>query len=460
MCGPFAGLRVKGVRCGQDVALRVEGTSSRCESVVSSAAGNLLSKFSLPGLNLFVLSSSAVFDGSASYLQNLEVTDCFSGLVPVLFFLRSCGVDLPGVPLRWANWIIDDPNLRPKYGFLDLKGLVRCIRETGAAASIAFIPWNHKRTSREIVDLFKANWPQLSICVHGCDHTGAEFSTKTMSDAMPLIDLAMRRMRRLESETALKWEQVMVFPQGRFSGEAMRALRASEMFAAVNTELLDCQTGEGVKGTELLKPAITSFGGFPLFMRRPAEDSSANFALDLLLGKPCLVVTHHQYFENGLNSLRSSLETLNALEPELTWTNLEHGILSTYSVGTESKDGVWVRLYGARTVFLPQSDEAVLVSKAETDPETVKIFVDGIPVPARSADGDVQFVLEGRRNVAITIEARSSVHPQPQPEQSAKYRLKVMARRYLTEMRDNYLCRFPKLTARAASLQQRLQRAR
>jgi hypothetical protein len=36
----------------------------------------------------------------------------------------------------------------------------------------------------------------------------------------------------------------------------------------------------------------------------------------------------------------------------------------------------------------------------------------------------------------------------------------VTARRYLTEVRDNYLCRFPRLTAGAASLQQLLQRAR
>jgi len=57
------------------------------------------------------------------------------------------------------------------------------------------------------------------------------------------------------------------------------------MLSAVNTELVDCQTGAGVKGHELLRPAIMSFGGFPLFMRRRAEEASANFALDLLLGK-------------------------------------------------------------------------------------------------------------------------------------------------------------------------------
>ncbi len=145
------------------------------------------------------------------------------------------------------------PESHARYGFLDIRELAKCVRETGAAASIAFIPWNHRRTAREVVSLFKQGWPQLSICVHGCDHTGSEFSTKTVSAAMPLVDLAYRRMAQLERETSLGFDRVMVFPQGRFSAEAMRALRASPMLSAVNTELVDCQTGTGVKGHELLE---------------------------------------------------------------------------------------------------------------------------------------------------------------------------------------------------------------
>jgi len=90
----------------------------------------------------------------------------------------------------------------------------------------------------------------------------------------------------------------------------------------------------------------------------------------------------------------------------------------------------------------------------------VKIFVDGMHVAASSVNGDIQFAIENPKREAMTIEARSSIPAKPQLGQSTKYRLKVTARRYLTEVRDNYLCRFPKLTARAASLQQMLHRAR
>ena len=458
MCGPFTDLRVEGIWSSDDRALRFEGAAPHT-SIVAGRAGSLFTRFELPGVNLFVASTTAVFDTSAEYVRNLDVRECFSGLMPLLFFLRHCKINIPETPLRWANWIIDDPNLRPRYGFLDVKELVSCVRELGAAASIAFIPWNHKRTAREIVGLFRENWPQLSICIHGCDHTGAEFSTKTMSAASPLIDLAMKRMQELKTETDLDFERIMVFPQGRFSGEAMRALRASEMLAAVNTELLDCQTGHGVKGWELLRPAITSFGGFPLFLRRPAEEPAANFALDMILGKPCLIVTHHPYFSQGLKPLRSVVETLNAMEPELTWTNLEQGISSTYSVRKNSGEKQTIRLYSPHTVFHPKEGNAFFFKKPETEPVTIETFVDGTPVDCSRANGEVEFSIPGAGRKTMTVETFLAAQTEKLwPAQSRKYRLKVTARRYLTEVRDNYLHRFPRLTAHAASLQQLLHR--
>ena len=441
-CGPFSGLRISGTRNVDNHPLIVQDAPCPVDSLVSSASGGaLLTRFRLPGLNLSVASSTAVFDPSAEYLENLDARTCFSGLILPLLFLRQARIALPQSPYRWANWIIDDPNLTPRYGFLDLKALARSVRETGAAATIAFIPWNHRRTSPEIVGLFRENYPQLSICVHGCDHTGSEFSTKTMWDALPLVDLATQRMNALKAETALGFERVMVFPQGKFSAEAMRALRASEMLAAVNTELLDCQTGRGVTGEELLKPAITSLGGFPLFMRRPAEEPLANFALDLMLGKPCLVVTHHQYFEHGLAPLESMVASLNAVEPGMVWTNLEQGIASTYSVN-RIREKTAVRLYSARTELQAGMGEALVVTKAEKDPERVEVLVNERPVACRRANGGLEFTLDGGGNGTVTIEARAALPGiRPETSQSSKYRLKVTARRYLSEVRDNYLSR-------------------
>src|SRR5690606_20120855 len=117
-------------------------------------------------------------------------------------------------------------------------------------------------------------------------------------------------------------ESVMVFPQGIFSAEAMCALRHSDLLAAVNTELIDFRSKAGVSGWELLKPAITSYSGFPLFLRRSPKESTANFALDLVLGKPVLAVTHHEFFAEGLPPFIDFVGRMNLLDSQLVWTNV------------------------------------------------------------------------------------------------------------------------------------------
>jgi hypothetical protein len=248
----------------------------------------------------------------------------------------------------------------------------------------------------------------------------------------------------------------MVFPRGEFSSEAMRALRASSLLAAVNTELIDCRTGSGVKSAELLQPAITSFGGFPLFLRRRAEEPASNFALDLMLGKPCLTVTHHQYFEPGLKPLRSVVETLNRLEPDMKWTNLSRGISSTFSISRSPELPAKVRLYSSRTTLelCPEetADFAAEFYKDEQGSEPVQAFVNGVQVQVHNGR-PVQFSVSRPKDRTLTVDVKSGTWPADlEVRQGAKRRLKVAARRYLTEVRDNYLDRYPAVRSRLSYL--------
>jgi len=213
-----------------------------------------------------------------------------------------------------------------------------------------------------------------------------------------------------------------------------------------------------VRGSELLRPAILSFGGFPLFMRRPAESSLADFALDLLLEKPCLVVTHHQYYEQGLKPLQAAVESLNALQPDMTWTNLENGISSTYSLRSKSETSREVRLFSARTSLPVKPHESISFTKSEADAERVEVYASSAPQLFTYSKGQLQFSIVATHDETLNLEVRSVPQAVAETEQSRQYRLKVSARRYLTEIRDNYLCRFPKLTASAASLGRRLGR--
>src|SRR5262245_32079114 len=165
-----------------------------------------------------------------------------------------------------------------------------------------------------------------------------------------MIGLSLERMQSLADTTGVPYDRVMVFPQGRFSAGAMRALRESDFLAAVNTELVDDRAQRGVPAGELLKPAITSYAGFPLFLRRKPEAPLADFALDLLLGKPCLVVTHHDDFRRGMEPFASWVGALNALEPTLRWSNLEAIVSGTYSARSTAADSIDVRLLAASTI--------------------------------------------------------------------------------------------------------------
>ena len=156
----------------------------------------------------------------------------FSGLAPLLFFLRDCGISAWQTPLRAANIVIDDPDLKESYGFIDPKTLAQWLDKLDCAVSIGFIPWNFKRTSPSVVELFRSRWPRLSLCVHGCDHVKAEFCGN-VSSSRQLIALALERMERLSRDTGLSYDKVMVFPHGEFSGSAMQALQESSFLAAV-----------------------------------------------------------------------------------------------------------------------------------------------------------------------------------------------------------------------------------
>src|SRR5262249_2997037 len=155
------------------------------------------------------------------------------------------------------------------------------------------------------------------VSIHGSDHIGAEFAAPSVSASLPMIAQSLDRMKSFTAQTGVRHDKVMVFPQGKFSANAMEALRQSDFLATVNTELLDNRARRGVPARELLKPAITFYAGFPLFLRRKATEPIANFALDLLLGKPCLVVTHHDDFRRGMQPFASLVASLNGLSPRL-----------------------------------------------------------------------------------------------------------------------------------------------
>jgi hypothetical protein len=440
--GPFAGLDVSDVNTAHDSTLTFAGGPHAFEPMIGNGDGSLLARTVLGTTEVFILSSDSVFDTEAETVRNLRTRECFSSLVPLLFFLRHAGVPFWRAERPSASVIIDDVNLRRRYGFVDIATLARFVDERDCAISIAFIPWNWNRTSRDVAALFASRWPRLSLCVHGCDHIGAEFSTRSVDATLPMIASSLQRMGALAERSGVRYDRVMVFPQGRFSAPAMEALRQSEFVAAVNTEVADDTTRRGVPAAELLAPAITAYGGLPLFLRRKLHEPIADFALDLLLGKPCLLVTHHDDFKDGMQALASLVVTLSERQPGLRWTNPEAIATQTYATRPGPGSEVDVRLVSPATAITGQHG---MLRFSKPEPLTgvpFEVSVGGRSVTSQRHGPDVVFASDAGESSVVTVApaGQRTIAPAAHP---LSYRSKVAARRYLSEFRDNYVAKSP-----------------
>jgi len=109
----------------------------------------------------------------------------------------------------------------------------------------------------------------------------------------------------------------------------MHHLRSAGYLAAINTEIQDYHSQVSVTRAELMQPALLCYEGFPMFSRRKPEDGIVNFAVDAFLGKPSLVVLHHEFFRTGFSAFEELVQRISGLHPRLAWTNLENIVKET-----------------------------------------------------------------------------------------------------------------------------------
>src|SRR5262249_30164760 len=147
--------------------------------------------------------------------------------------------------------------------------LLALMKQHRFATSIAFIPWNWRRSDSTVVQLFKEHSENYSICVHGCDHTAGEFSTPNRERAGSLATEALRRMSLHKDRTGLGYDRIMVFPQGMFSAEAMIELKRAGFEGVVNTELnSNPPLKRKLRISDAWDTAVMRYGDFPIYTRR------------------------------------------------------------------------------------------------------------------------------------------------------------------------------------------------
>ncbi len=446
ICGALSGLSFVPVEsvmgCGIDFELR-DGVA---DTIISIDQASLLTRVRHGFRQAFVASSPEILDLREPTSTNVDFRACFSKVVPILVALRHLFRGSCWAPeAHYANIIIDDPPLWPRYGHFDLRELAALVDRTGCACTIAMIPWNYQRSDQRAVSLVSSRRVRLGVCVHGCNHTRAEFGCRDRQRLAGMLLTARSRMDAHQRHTGLPYQPVMVFPHGVFSIESMSSLRTGGYLAAVNTEVADCWRQARVTVQDCLDPAVRCYDEVPLFIRRKPGAGAVNFAIDSFLGKPCLVVLHHDFFKDGIDNLEELVRTFTNFHPQLSWDSLEN-IVKGCALSKREADGrKTVRIFANRAavqVGQGQGEEVTVVRRAADNHKISRVELDDRSVDFSLEDGFLKFNLEPPTNRTVSVSIVPAENPAVQvAEDSVGEKARVAMRRYMCEFRDNYLAK-------------------
>ena len=272
--------------------------------IISSDRGPVFLKREYEGVPAFLSSGARIInieddlpDGIFDVRHHV-----LEAIPPVLYLKWAFAATCWSAPERSGCLVIDDPLLRPTYGFVDYRELLALMQRYKFSTNIAFIPWNWRRSDSGIIRLFRENPEYYSISVHGCAHTRAEFGSEDSEHLYAKTRQALERMDQHEAATGLAHDRVMVFPQGVFSEAAMRILTRTDLIAALSNETVSYDRNpRPITVADVWDIAIMAYDNFALFTRRYPWSGVENFAFDSLLGKPVIVVIHHGFLPRSLH---------------------------------------------------------------------------------------------------------------------------------------------------------------
>ncbi len=411
----------------------------------------------VPGLR-YVWSTPAVFDVFRPLAQELDFERALDACLPFLIFLRSAfGEACWHNPDRTAGFVIDDPLLTPEYGFIHFPRLLESARTNAYHVSLAFIPWNARRTKAKNVALFQQHAAQFSLCVHGCDHNNHEYGSADYDLLLDKNRVALDRMTRQTQRLGIPYTPLAVCPQEQCSLEGWRAFADNRAFLGmVNTGCLPRNTtNTTVCAADLLLPAQDALFGFPIFKRHYPGDM-APFALSLFLGRPAILVEHHDYFRTGLVGIETFARDLRQICPNVRWPGL-HDLATTAHVRRrESDQAARIRFFTTRFQFSATDENpgSFHLCKRVADPGTVqKVWVNGRAVRFGFDDDLLTFEVTARQPETFQIHVElAPVATKPVYSFGPRYQAAVALRRTLSEFRDNVLSRNPRATSLAKSV--------
>jgi len=464
VCGPFSGLSFGPVNADNDRVFCVRASSSDAvRNLICIGSQPLMAALTREASEILFIASEDIIDIS-THAGYAPLDDHFSQFIPHAMALRYIfGEECWRPGGSSASIIVDDPLLRPNYGFLNFETLLRLAKQHSFHTSIAFIPHNYRRNSKRILHLFKENPSYFSICFHGNDHTRSEFACHDVEFLNTALAIAEKRMKFQHETTGLRCDKVMVFPQSDFSAEAMHVLKSRNFSAAVSSAWHPL--GQPVLPSlgDLCQPAMMRYGGFPLFGRNSARYTrSQDVAFNVFFGKPTLTGEHHDTFEN-VQYLVEAVARINAVAPGISWSNLETAV-SRSPLQRRASDGtIQTRPYSSTVAIVNDSRSVERFSIEWGQPDRSfsfeRVLREGTPLPDVEVDGKgICAIAELPPDSSQTFSVVYRNGHTTAESLGFRWDTKAFLRRRLSEVRDNYLSKNQNVLRLAKTLKQHLLR--
>jgi hypothetical protein len=445
-CGVMAGLRITGSETEFNAAFVSNTSNKNTTNIISTGSGATFLKFDYQQVPVFLSTFSEIIEIDTQLTsQYFDVQDHFLSAVPLVLYVKWAFAETCWrAPETNACLVMDDPVLKPRHGFVNFRELLPLMKRHKFTTNVAFIPWNWRRSSPEVVKLFRENPENYSVSVHGSDHTRAEFGSSNQQRLYWKTRQALERMDRHESITGIHHDRVMIFPQGIFSGAALSAIKGTELIAAVNNDVISSDPHPPpITISDVWDVAVMRYSSFPIFTRRNPWEGIENFAFDALLGKPVLIVIHHDYCSDHCARLVSFIERLNDLNCSLNWTSLGEAVRRSCRQRERSRGVFEVEMYGAELRLENRSGQQrrYLIRRRECEPSAIREIRDGsAPIGWNFVDDYIHFETDLDSGQSKTVSVRfHAPDGQPYNGENISYRFKAMLRRYLCEVRDNYI---------------------
>ena len=186
----------------------------------------------------------------------------------------------------------------------------------------------------------------------------------------------------------------------------------------------------------------------------------ADFAFDLFVGKPALVVEHHGYFRQGYEKIREFTTQLNSLSPKLRWMGLGELVRHTYLQRSVSPDTVECRIFANRQILdnpAPRGKSFIIYKPEGNEIPIGEVAVNGKQHPYFAERDHMRLCVDVPASSAMEVTinyAPTAQYASNSEGQSFRQQAQVYLRRYLSTVRDNYLSKHDKLLSLAYRLKE------